>query len=54
MDASFSKLRMVPRGVKGNNEISSKVIEFRRGSEKPDFIHTRADNLTVVQGSREL
>ena len=30
MDASFFKLRMVPRGVKGNNEISSRVIDFRR------------------------
>ena len=49
MDASFFKLRMVPGGVKGNNEISSRVIDFRRGSQKPEFIHTTGDNLTIVR-----
>jgi hypothetical protein len=49
MDASFFKLRMVPGGVKGNNEISSREIDFRRGSQKPDFIHTRGGNLIIVQ-----
>ena len=49
MDASFSKLRMVPRGVKGNNEISFESDRLSKGTRKAWFIHTRADNLTIVQ-----
>ena len=49
MDASFFKLRMVPRGVKGNNKISSRVIDFWGEGKNLIFIHTRGDNLTIVR-----